>query len=82
MTPPLERWPTKAKEAPFPHEVRLALLYTNPVFQSLGKTYAKDLSYRKDLSWPHLEMSQIMSLLYSRFLKKSLQFADFLPLTI
>ena len=36
MTPSLEGWPTKAKEAPSPHEVRLVPLYTNPVFQSLG----------------------------------------------
>ena len=31
VTPSLEGWPTKAKEAPSPHEVRLALLDTNPV---------------------------------------------------
>ena len=36
MTPSLEGWPTKAKEAPSRHEVRLAPLDTNPVFQSLG----------------------------------------------
>ena len=36
MIPSLEGWPTKAKEAPFPHEVRLAPLDTNPVFQNLG----------------------------------------------
>ena len=36
LTPSLEGWPTKAKEAPSPHEVRLAPLDTNPVFQSLG----------------------------------------------
>ena len=36
MTSSLEGWPTKAKEAPSPQEVRLALLDTNPVFQSLG----------------------------------------------
>ena len=35
VTPSLEGWPTKAKEAPSPHEVRLAPLDTNPVFQSL-----------------------------------------------
>ena len=38
MTPSLEGWPTKAKEAPSPHEIRLTLLDTNPVFQSLGET--------------------------------------------
>ena len=37
MTPSLEGWPTKAKEAPSPHEIRLALLDTNPVFQSIGE---------------------------------------------
>ena len=36
MTPTLEGLPTKAKETPSPHEVRLALLDTNPVFQCLG----------------------------------------------
>ena len=36
MTPSLEGWPSKAKEAPSPQEVRLAPLDTNPVFQSLG----------------------------------------------
>ena len=36
MIPSLEGWPAKAKEAPSPHEVRLALLNTNPVFQCLG----------------------------------------------
>ena len=32
MIPSLEGWPTKAKEAPSLHEVRLTLLDTNPVF--------------------------------------------------
>ena len=32
VTPSLEGWPTKAKEAPSAHEVRLTLLDTNPVF--------------------------------------------------
>ena len=32
VTPSLEGWPTKGKEAPSPHEVRLALLDTNPIF--------------------------------------------------
>ena len=36
MIPSLEGWPTKAKEAPSPHEVKLAPLDTNPVFQNLG----------------------------------------------
>ena len=36
MTPSLEGLPTKAKEAPSTHEVRMAPLDTNPVFQNLG----------------------------------------------
>ena len=39
MTPSLEGLPTKAKEAPSPHEVRLALLDTNPVLQCLGEVH-------------------------------------------
>ena len=35
MTPSLEGWPTKDKEAPSSHDVRLAPLDTNPVFQNL-----------------------------------------------
>ena len=35
MIPSLERWPSKAKEAPSPHEVRLTPLDTNPVFLCL-----------------------------------------------
>ena len=41
MIPSLEGWPTKAKEAPSPHEVRMSLLDTNPVFQSLGGKWGK-----------------------------------------
>ena len=41
MTPSLEGWPTKAKEVPSPHEVRLAPLDTDPVFQSLWEDIAK-----------------------------------------
>ena len=41
MTPSLEGLPTKAKEAPSPHEVRLALLDTNPVFQCLWDDLTK-----------------------------------------
>ena len=39
MIPSLEGWPTKAKVAPSPHEVRLTPLDTNPVF-----TPTQDLS--------------------------------------
>ena len=34
MTPSLEGWSNKAKEAPSPNEVRLALLDTNPNIMS------------------------------------------------
>ena len=37
MTPSLEGSPTKAKEAPSPHEVRLVPLDNNPVFQCLAE---------------------------------------------
>ena len=43
MTPSLEGWPTKAEEAPSPHEVGLAPLDTNPAFQSLGVKKSRDL---------------------------------------
>ena len=36
VIPLLEGWPTKAKEAPSNHEVRLTPLDTNPVFLCLG----------------------------------------------
>ena len=36
VKPPLEGWPTKAKEAPPSHEVRMTPLDNNPVFQCLG----------------------------------------------
>ena len=39
VIPSLERWATKAKEATSPHEVRLTLLDTNPVFQHLGEIF-------------------------------------------
>ena len=35
LTPSLEGWPTKAKEAPSPIELRLNMLDTDPVFVSL-----------------------------------------------
>ena len=36
VIPSVEGWSNKAKEAPSPHEVRLTLLETNPVFHCLG----------------------------------------------
>ena len=41
VIPSLEGWPTKAKEAPSPHEVRLIPLDSNPVFQCLGDEIIK-----------------------------------------
>ena len=38
MTLSLKGRPTKAKEAPSPHDARMAPLDTNPVFQCLGGT--------------------------------------------
>ena len=44
VTPSLEGWPTKAKEAPSPHEVRLASLDTNPfsAFFATSTNYASN----------------------------------------
>ena len=42
MTPSLEGWPTKAKEEPSPHEVRLTPLDTNP--DAPKETNFKDIS--------------------------------------
>ena len=36
MIPSLEGEPTKAKKAPSPHEVRMTVLDSNPVFLCLG----------------------------------------------
>ena len=44
MIPSLEGLPTKAKEAPSPHEVRLSPLDTNPVFHSLVGSFNPDLN--------------------------------------
>ena len=55
VTPSLEGSPTKAKEAPSPHEVRLAPLDTNPVFP-----YLRDLS--KSLDHLKLALSQRLTM--------------------
>ena len=41
MTPSQEGWPTKAKEAPAVHEVRLVPLVINPVFLCLREEMKK-----------------------------------------
>ena len=62
---PQEGLPTKAKEAPSPHEVRIALLDTNPVFQCLGELefkISKTLRYQKSylqLSYNSKEVSDV-----------------------
>ena len=45
----LEGWPTKAKEAPSPHEVRMAPLNTNPVFQSVFQSRGRFVPSHKNL---------------------------------
>ena len=44
MIPSLEGWPTKAKEAPSPHGVRLAPLDTRPVLQCLRDKKKMDIT--------------------------------------
>ena len=56
MTPSLEGRPTKAKEAPSPHEVRLTPLDTKPVFQCLRE---KQLKNSKNNSKPLKEPAHI-----------------------
>ena len=55
MTPSLEGWATKSKEALSPHEARLAPLDNNPVFQNLGaQLYYKEhfqLFFQTFLPW-------------------------------
>ena len=46
VIPSLEGWPTKAKEAPSPHEVRVAPLDTNPVSQSLISSVVGGVSWK------------------------------------
>ena len=53
MIPSLEGWPTKAKEAPSPHEVRLTPLDTNPVLHCLGD---KCFQCLRDL-WQELKLA-------------------------
>ena len=48
MIPSLEGSPTKAKEAPSLHEVRMSSLDTNPVFQSLGGNKKVFLFHNKE----------------------------------
>ena len=50
VIPSLEGWPTKTKEAPFPHEVRLTLLDTNPAFQCLRGNINDICDFEVDIS--------------------------------
>ena len=45
VTPSLEGCPTKAKETPSPHEVRLTLMDSNPVFQCLRDKYTYKVQF-------------------------------------
>ena len=67
MTPSLEWLPTKAKEAPSPHEVRLALLDTNPVFQSLGGIDSKAVPLDIDVSFKYTQQSHKFGISNSQF---------------
>ena len=59
MISPLEGLPTKAKEAPSPHEVRLALRETNPVFQCLRGKIISDKSLVLELLEKMISTNQI-----------------------
>ena len=67
MIPSLEGWPTKTKEAPSPHEVRLALLDTNPVFQSLGGIDSKAVPLDIDVSFKYTQQSHKFGISNSQF---------------
>ena len=62
MIPSLEGWPTKAKEAPSPHEVRLALRETNPVFQCLRGKIISDKSLVLEVLGKMISTNQIAGL--------------------
>ena len=66
MIPSLEGWPTRAKEATSPHEVRMSPLDTNPIFQSLRGA----LSFCDKLLEDSCCISQILSI-YFRFYSNS-----------
>ena len=56
VTPSLEGWPTKAKEAPSPHEVRLNLLYIKLVFQCLWELTFRNFALVLDHVWKILHL--------------------------
>ena len=60
MTPSLEGWPTKAKEAPSPHEVRLTSLDTYPVFQCVrdARVY-NSTRYRREKTKGRFDFSKV-----------------------
>ena len=55
MTPSLEGLPTKAKEPPSLHELRLDLLDTNSVFQCLGDKFEFNVS----MSFTNLSLNSV-----------------------
>ena len=46
VTPSLEGWPTKTKEAPSPHEVSPTQYFTNTLFQCLRENYSQIFKMR------------------------------------
>ena len=70
MIPSLEGWPTKAKEAPSPHEVRLAPLDTNPVFHSLGENSVLSFQLVKSKLSVNVKKMELVIFRSRRFDKK------------
>ena len=69
VIPSLEGWPTKAKEGPSPHEIRLTPLDTNLVFQCLGGINVRLSASERKSSFEQMEMPLKLILLdYQIFL--------------
>ena len=68
MIPSLKGWLSKAKETTSPHEVRLTLQDTNPVFQCLGnKSSFRDSNVDRGLcTTEKSEVSSVNSLATGR----------------
>ena len=72
VTPSLEGWPTNAKESPSPHELRLAPLDTNQVFQSLGGIDSKTVPLNIDGSFKYTQQSHKFGISNSQFFHSDL----------
>ena len=64
MIPSLEGWPTEAKEAPSPHEVRLTSMDNNPVF----------LCLREKIKKRHVTPKQLLKTLYFSLFNSNLRY--------